>query len=52
MNIYNDVAKMLFDFIKLSLDEHDDNKRFSNNWTAFYYIENENESDSKEEKKA
>ena len=51
MNIYKDATKVPFDFLKLSLDERDDNKRFSKNWTAFYHIENESESDSDEEKR-
>ena len=28
----------------------DDNKRFSKNWTAFFHIEDESESDSDEER--
>ena len=45
MTIYKDATKVPFDFLKLSLDERDDNKRFSKNWTGFYTIENDSDSD-------
>ena len=45
MEIYRDATKVPFDFLKLNLDERDDNKRFSHNWTGFYTIESNSDSD-------
>ena len=38
MTIYKDATKIPFDFLKVSTDERDDNRRFSKNWTSFYNI--------------
>ena len=32
-----------FDFLKVAVDEPNNNKKFSHNWTDFYKIENEDE---------
>jgi hypothetical protein len=45
MELYRDATKVPFDFLKLNLDERDDNKRFSHNWTGFYTIESNSDSD-------
>ena len=45
MAIYRDATKIPFDFLKIATDERDDNKRFSKNWTGFYAIESDSESD-------
>ena len=46
MMIYKNATQIPFDFLKISTDERDDNKRFSHNWTSFFSIG----SDSDEEK--
>ena len=38
MEIYKDATQIPFDFLKISCEERDDNKRFSYNWTKFYNI--------------
>jgi len=43
--IYKDSTRKKFDFLKISIDEPDNNKKFSHNWTDFYKIEPESESD-------
>ena len=45
MAIYRDATKIPFDFLKIATDERDDNKRFSKNWTGFYAIGSDSESD-------
>ena len=45
MTIYKDATKIPFDFLKISTDERDDNKRFSHNWTAYYDIGGDSDSD-------
>jgi len=45
MAIYKDSTQIPFDFLKVSTDERDDNRRFSKNWTSFYDIGTDNESD-------
>ena len=47
INIYKDATQTPFDFLKISTEERQDNKRFSKNWVGFYDIE----SDSDEEYK-
>jgi hypothetical protein len=47
VKLYKDATKKKFDFLKISIDERDDNKRFSHNFTDFYTI---NDSDSESEK--
>lgn len=39
MNIYKDATKVPFDFLKISLNERNDDKRFSHNWIEFYEID-------------
>lgn len=39
--IYKDATKVKFDFLKISIDEPDNNKKFSHNWTDFYKIEDD-----------
>ena len=39
--IYKDATRTKFDFLKVAVDEPDNNKKFSHNWTDFYKIENE-----------
>ncbi len=38
MAIYKDATQIPFDFLKISVDERNDDKRFSHNWTGFYNI--------------
>ena len=45
MAIYKDATQIPFNFLKISTDERDDNKRFSKNWTGWYAIESDSESD-------
>ena len=39
--IYKDATKHKFDFLKIAIDEPNDNKKFSHNWTDFYRINND-----------
>ena len=48
MQIYKDATKVPFEFLKISTDERDDDKRFSKNWNHFYQITNDSD---KEESK-
>jgi hypothetical protein len=43
MAIYKDATQIPFNFLKVSTDERDDNRRFSKNWTSFYKIEDDEE---------
>ena len=45
MMIYKDATKIPFDFLKLSTEEREDDKRFSKNWNEFYKISSDSESD-------
>ena len=38
-NIYKDATRDKFHFLKISIDEPDNNKKFSHNWTDFYSVE-------------
>ena len=38
-DIYKDATRDKFHFLKISIDEPDNNKKFSHNWTGFYSIE-------------
>ena len=38
-NIYKDATRDKFHFLKISIDEPDNNKKFSHNWTDFYTVE-------------
>jgi len=44
--IYKDATKRKFDFLKVAIDEPNNNRKFSKNWTQFYHID----SDEDEEK--
>ena len=41
--IYKDATQTKFDFLKVAVDEPNNNKKFSHNWTDFYKIDNEDE---------
>ena len=43
MAIYKDASQIPFNFLKVSTDERDDNRRFSKNWTQFYTISDDEE---------
>ena len=43
MQIYKDATKIPFDFLKISVDERNDDKRFSRNWNLFYQKNNDSE---------
>jgi hypothetical protein len=43
--IYKDATKRKFDFLKIAIDEPDNNKKFSHNWTDFYKIEEDSDDD-------
>ena len=45
MAIYKDATQIPFDFLKVSTDERQDSKRFSKNWSQFYDIGSDSESD-------
>ena len=45
MAIYKDATQIPFDFLKVSTDERLDSKRFSKNWSQFYDIGSDSESD-------
>jgi len=38
--IYKNATQNKFNFLKIAIDEPDNNKKFSHNWTGFYQIEN------------
>ena len=38
-DIYKDATRDKFHFLKISIDEPDNNKKFSHNWTDFYSVE-------------
>ena len=44
--IYKDSTRVKFDFLKVAIDEPNNNKKFSHNWTDFYKIEAGGDSDS------
>ena len=41
--IYKDATRSKFDFLKVAVDEPNNNKKKSHNWTDFYKIENEDD---------
>ena len=45
MAIYKDATQIPFDFLKISTDERDDDKRFSHNWAGFYSIGSDSDDD-------
>ena len=44
--IYKDATKNKFDFLKVDIDQPDNNKKFSKNFTGFYNIDSDDEGDS------
>ena len=47
MKIYNDATKKHFDFLKIPVDERDEDKRYNINWNQFYQIENDSNNKEK-----
>jgi hypothetical protein len=45
VKLYKDATKEKFNFLKIAVEERDDNKRFSHNFTGFYKINNDSDSD-------
>jgi hypothetical protein len=45
VKLYKDATKELFHFMKISVEERNENKRFSHNFTGFYKISDETDSD-------
>ena len=41
LDIYKDATKQKFNFLKIDLDQSDDGKKFSKNFTQFYQLKNE-----------
>jgi hypothetical protein len=41
VKLYKDATKEKFNFLKIAVEERDDNKRFSKNFTGFYEISDE-----------
>ena len=41
VKLYKDATKEKFNFLKIAVEERDDNKRFSHNFTSFYKISDE-----------
>jgi cytochrome oxidase Cu insertion factor (SCO1/SenC/PrrC family) len=46
ISLYRDATKKKFDFLKISVDERNDNKRFSHNFTGFYKINDESDDEN------
>lgn len=44
--IYKDATKNKFDFLKVDIDQPDNNKKFSKNFTGFYNIDSDDEGDN------
>jgi len=44
MSLYKNATQIPFDFLKIATNERNDNKRFSKNWTGFYAIESDSDS--------
>ena len=45
MSLYKNASQIPFDFLKIATNERNDNNRFSKNWTDFYAIGSDSESD-------
>jgi hypothetical protein len=43
VKLYKDATKENFNFLKIAVEERDDNKRFSHNFTGFYKISDDDE---------
>ena len=41
MKLYKDATKDKFNFLKIDIENRDDNKKFSHNFIGFYQIEDE-----------
>ena len=41
MKLYKDATKNKFNFLKIDIENRDDNKKFSHNFAGFYKIDNE-----------
>ena len=41
IKLYKDATKDKFNFLKIDIENRDDNKKFSHNFTGFYKIDNE-----------
>lgn len=41
--IYKDATKKKFDFLKVDIDNPDNNKKFSRNWTGFYTLDDDSD---------
>ena len=41
--VYKDSTRVQFDFLKIDINQGDDNKRFSHNWTGFYEVEDDDD---------
>jgi hypothetical protein len=46
VKLYKDATKEKFNFLKIAVEERDDNKRFSHNFTGFYKISDDSDSNS------
>jgi hypothetical protein len=44
-NIYKNATKIKFEFLKLDIDNPDENKKFSHNWTDFYQVTDDSDSE-------
>jgi hypothetical protein len=45
VKLFKNATKNKFDFLKIAVDERDDNRRFSHNFTDFYKINDDSDSD-------
>ena len=41
LKLYKDATKDKFNFLKIDIENRDDNKKFSHNFTGFYRVDNE-----------
>ena len=46
VKLYKDATKEKFNFLKIAVEERNDNKRFSKNFTGFYNISDDSDSDN------
>jgi hypothetical protein len=46
VKLYKDATKEKFNFLKIAVEERNDNKRFSKNFTGFYKISDDSDSDN------
>ena len=45
VKLYKDATREKFDFLKISVDERNDNKIYSHNFTGFYRVNNDSDDD-------